>query len=118
MRASLEKSEQEKIKIYDQILEINDSDIEALTYKADVLIDMDEISWALSLTNEALEHAHKYALAYWQRACCNAKLGQEDEAIEDIIKALELSNSLKEELSNEPNFKKLEDNPAFISLKI
>lgn len=118
MRAGLEKSDQEKIKIYDQILEINASDIEALTYKADVLLDMDEISWALSLTNEALDQDDQYALAYWQRACCHSKLEQEDDAIEDIVKALELSSYLKNELSNEPNFINLQNNPTFLSLKV
>lgn len=118
MRAGLEKSDQEKIKIYDQILEISDIDIEALTYKADVLLDMDETSWALSLTNQALEQDNEYALAYWQRACCHAKLGQQDEAIEDLVKALELSNYLRDELVNEPHFSNLQDNANFLALKI
>jgi len=50
MRAALEKSAQEKVNLYDQILEIKPDDVEALTYKADALLEMGEVKWALSLT--------------------------------------------------------------------
>lgn len=113
MRAGLEKSDQEKIKIYDQILEINSDDVEALTYKADTLLDIDEDSWAMSLVNQALELDSNYALAYWQRACANAKLGQHEEALTDIETALSLSASLKDELVGERFFESLQDNEAF-----
>lgn len=118
MRAALEKGDMEKIKIYDQILDINPSDIEALTYKADTLLEIDEDTWALSLTNQALDQDNSYALAYWQRACARAKLEQESQALEDIKKAIELSPSFQSELSSEPYFerlKQLEDFKALIS---
>lgn len=117
MRAGLEKNDTEKISIYDEILEINPHDVEALTYKADTLLDMNEDSWALSLTNQAIECDKEYALAYWQRGCAEAKLGQHNEAIEDIKIALILSSNLKEELMNESYFDSLRDNEAFQELQ-
>jgi tetratricopeptide (TPR) repeat protein len=116
MRAGLEKSDAEKINIYDQILEISPQDVEALTYKADTLLDMDEDSWALSLANQAVECDSAYALAYWQRGCAKAKLGQHDDAIEDIKTALSLSSTLKEELVGESYFENLKENEGFQEL--
>ena len=116
MRAGLEKSDQEKLHIYDQILEINSNDIEALTYKADTLLDMGEDSWALSLAAQALDEDSTYALAYWQRACAKAKLNQPTDAVKDIQRALELSSSLKEELESEPYFASLKDHADYTAL--
>lgn len=116
MRAGLEKNEHEKIKIYDQILEVKPGDVEALTYKADTLLDIGEDSWALSLVDQALENDSEYAMAYWQRACAEAKLDLFSEALADIKKALDLSAALKEELSSESNFEKLKDHPDFNAL--
>ncbi len=116
MRAGLEKSEQEKISIYDQILELNPEDIEALTYKADILLDLDEDSWSLSLSNQAIEIDPEYALAYWQRACAKAKLDKAEEAVADIKLALELTESLKDEVMNEIYFENLKSYPCFKEL--
>ncbi|ODA35155.1 hypothetical protein A8L45_05195 [Veronia pacifica] len=116
MRAGLEKSGQEKINIYNQILEINPKDVEALTYKADMLLDMNDDSWALSLVDQALEYDQDYALAYWQRACAKAKLDHKKDAIEDIKKAIELSSTLREELLGESYFESLKDDPDFLKL--
>jgi tetratricopeptide (TPR) repeat protein len=116
MRAGLEKSEHEKIQIYDQILEVRPNDVEALTYKADTLLDLGEDSWALSLVNQALEHDSEYAMAYWQKACAEAKLEHFSEAILNIQKALELSKSLQEELLTESYFENLRDHPDFNAL--
>jgi tetratricopeptide (TPR) repeat protein len=104
MRAGLESNLYEQIKIYDQILEIKPDDVEALTYKADSLLDLDETLWALSLTDQALEHDKDYALAYWQRACAKATLDQLEEAVIDLYLALEKSPSLKAEVEGEKAF--------------
>lgn len=116
MRAGLEKSEQEKVKIYDKILEIKKNDIEALTYKADSLLDLGEVKWALSLADQAVEQDESYALAYWQRACAKVELGRLDEAVEDIRAATGLSEALREEVSTEDSFEKLKGYPAFQEL--
>ncbi len=116
MRAGLEKSEEEKISIYDEILEINPNDIEAMTYKADSLLEIGEVRWALNLLNTAIEQDNKYSLSYWQRACAYALLDKQEDAIKDIEKSLELSDAQPEELQNEKHFDNLRDNKHFQSL--
>lgn len=116
MRAGLEKSEEEKINIYDEILELNPNDIEALTYKADSLLEINEVRWALNLSNIAIEKDDEYALAYWQRACAYAQMGKTEDAINDIKTATTLSEPLKGELSNEKHFKLLSNNKYFKDL--
>ncbi len=113
MRAALEKSDREKLSIYDEILELKPDDIEALTYKADALLDIDEDKWSLSLSNQAIEIDEEYSMAYWQRACAKAKLGQYDDAIEDIKVAISLRDTLKEEVEGEAYFENLKGNKDF-----
>ncbi len=116
MRAGLEKSEEDKISIYDEILEIKPNDIEAMTYKADALLEIGEVRWALNLTNTAIELDNEYSLAYWQRACAYSQLDKQNEAIRDIEKAIELSETLKDEVENEKHFDNLRSNKRFISI--
>ncbi|MFK0569604.1 TPR end-of-group domain-containing protein [Endozoicomonas sp.] len=116
MRAGLETNLHEQINIYDQILEINPDDVEALTYKADSLLDLGEARWALSLSNQAIEHDQEYALAYWQRACAEAALGQFDEAVRDLETAILRSPALKDEVASEAAFEVLHDHLSFKNL--
>lgn len=116
MRAGLEKSEEDKITVYDEILNINPDDIEAMTYKADALLEIDEVRWALNLSNTAIEKDDSYSLAYWQRACASARLNKNKEAIKDIKKAIQLSDSLSDELANETHFKSLHGTEEFKKL--
>jgi tetratricopeptide (TPR) repeat protein len=116
MRAGLEKSALEKIALFDQILELNPDDIEALTYKADALLDIGEAQWALSLADQAIQHDSEYALAFWQRACARAELGQSSEAIADLEAAIRLSETWRNEISTETYFEKLRGVSAFDAL--
>jgi len=116
MRAGIEKSEEDKILIYDEILNIKKDDIEAITYKADALLEIGEVRWALNLTNVAIKYDDEYALAYWQRACAYAKLDKQTEALKDIEKALKLSDTLQDELLNEKHFENLHENKLFKTL--
>ncbi len=116
MRAGLEKSDEDKISVYDEILSIKPDDIEAMTYKADALLEIGEIRWALDLSNNAIELDNEYALAYWQRACAYSKMDKQAEALKDIKKAIDLSDTLDEELLNEKHFENLHDNKLFKSL--
>jgi tetratricopeptide (TPR) repeat protein len=113
MRVGLEKSEEDKISIYDEILNLKPDDIEAMTYKADALLEIGEVRWALNLSISAIEYDPEYSLAYWQRACAFAKLDKQAEALIDIKKAIELSNTLQNELLNEKHFNNLHNNPSF-----
>ncbi len=116
MRAGLETNLHEQINIYDQILDVNPNDVEALTYKADSLLDLGEARWALSLSNQAIDHDQEYALAYWQRACAEAALGQHDEAVRDLETAILQSPALKDEVANETAFEVLHDYLSFKKL--
>lgn len=116
MRAGLEKSDEDKISVYDEILSIKPDDIEAMTYKAASLLEIGEVRWALNLSNSAIELDNEYALAYWQRACAYSILDKPTEALKDIKTALELSDTLEEELLNESHFENLHDNKLFKSL--
>lgn len=113
MRAGLEKSEEDKIIIYDEILSLKEDDIEAMTYKADALLEIGEVRWALNLSSIAIEYDDSYSLAYWQRACAYAKLDKQAEALKDIEKALKLSETLQDELLKEKHFENLHANASF-----
>ncbi|MCU4674401.1 tetratricopeptide repeat protein [Catenovulum sp. 2E275] len=116
MRAGLETNPQQRVKIYDEILALNKDDVEAITYKADAVIELGECEWALSLSTKAIELDINYALAYWQRACAEAALGQTEAALADINIALEKSPALMTELSNETMFESLYEIEAFQAL--
>jgi len=113
MRAGLEKNDQEKINIYDQILELRPGDVEALTYKADTMLELGEKKWALSLANQALDNDNEYSLAYWQRACAKAEIGLIEEAIDDLETAIQLSETLREDIAEEKSFSNLQGNERF-----
>jgi tetratricopeptide (TPR) repeat protein len=107
MRAGLEATPQSRIEVYDQILEINDDDIEALTYKADAVLELDEPEWALNLCDKALNFNPEYAYAHYQRACANATLGQLDNALEDLKHAVELSSTYLDEARSDKSLANL-----------
>jgi len=116
MRANLETNPQSKIEIYDEILKLNENDAEVYAYKADAVLDLDEYEWALNLSNKAIDIDPEYGYAYWQRACANAKLDNEMEAIEDLTMALQKAPTLRSELENEPYFEQIRELPEFKSI--
>ncbi|WP_373033896.1 tetratricopeptide repeat protein [Sulfurovum sp.] len=115
-RLEVEESTQEKLHLYDEILKVSPACVEALTYKAHTLLDLNEPRWALSLCDQVITLDDNYALSYWQRARANAELGDIDEAISDIKLAIEIVPSLQDELKNENSFDILSKNKNFIKL--
>lgn len=113
MRSNLETNPQSRIEIYDEILKINSNDAEVYAYKADAVLDMDEYEWALNLSNKALEIDPDYGYAYWQRSCANAVLGNKQEALDDLVSAVQKAPNLKEELDKEELFENIKDTPEF-----
>ncbi|NVJ52185.1 MAG: hypothetical protein HWD90_00730 [Campylobacteraceae bacterium] len=107
LRSSQESTPTGKIEIYDEILNIRPDEVEALTYKADAVLDMGESNWALNLTNQALGIDDSYANAYYQRSKIYAALGQEENAILDLEKAIELNEQYVEEIENDEEFETL-----------
>ncbi len=104
---------EQKISVYNEILNIRPGDLEAMTYKADAAMEMREFNWALSLCNRVLEVDETNAHALYQRACAFSCLGQEDRALSDLEHAIENSVSFKEVAANEADFDNLRSNPKF-----
>lgn len=104
---------EQKIEVYDDILKIRPGDLEALTYKADAVMEIREFYWALSLCNRVLELDSSNAHALYQRACAYACLGSEEQAINDLEKAVSGSASLRELAAEDPDFESLHGNERF-----
>ncbi|WP_345369939.1 tetratricopeptide repeat protein [Algivirga pacifica] len=115
-RAAIEEKVEEKVHIYDQILTVNPKSVEAMTYKADSLLDMEEIKWAISLLDQAIEIDPTYYLAYWQRACAFALLGNIPSSIQDLKRAIEYSDLTAAEIEEEPALKSLRKTEKYKTL--
>jgi tetratricopeptide (TPR) repeat protein len=116
MRAGLEATPQARIEVYDQILALNPDDIEALTYKADAVLELGEAEWALNLCDKALGLNPDYAYAHYQRACANGTLGQLEQAAQELVRAVELSSTYLEEARGDPSLLHLRDSGLIDSL--
>ena len=113
MRAGLESTHNAKIEIYDQILSIRPNDAEALSYKADSALEIGEVQWALSLSNQAINIDKEYHYAYYQRACAYSVLGYSDNAIEDLKYAISLNEYYTDEIENESAFNSIRELEEF-----
>ena len=117
MRAGLETNPQTKMEIYDQILALRDNkDAEALSYKAEAALDLEEANWALNLANEALKIDEEYPNAYYQRACAYQALGYSDNAVDDIKRALELNEHYIDDIVMDKSLEGLRENENFKAL--
>lgn len=113
LRAQSAQTSEQKIEVYDEILKIRPGDLEALTYKADAAMEIQEFHWALSLCNRVLEVDDTNAHALYQRACAYARLGVEEQAISDLERAIVGSESLRELAAEEADFETLFGNERF-----
>ncbi len=116
LKAAQEASHQGKINIYDQILALRPNDVEALTYKADSALCLGQEQWASSLANRALEIAPDNSHALYQRACAYAEMGLEQDALKDLARAIEQSESLRKHAYLDESFASLKELPDFIEL--
>jgi tetratricopeptide (TPR) repeat protein len=105
-----------KIAIYDQILQMDPDNTEALTYKADVALEMNEPQWAINLCNQALLMDPENKHAFYQLAGAYAQLGKPGEAIENLSIAVQDSEGYKDLVKNDPVFGALHDNEHFQAL--
>jgi tetratricopeptide (TPR) repeat protein len=113
LRAQSAQTSEQKIEVYDEILKIRPGDLEALTYKADAAMGIQEFHWALSLCNRVLEVDDTNAHALYQRACAYARLGVEEQAISDLERAIVGGESLRELAAEEADFETLFGNERF-----
>ncbi|PXX93598.1 hypothetical protein DIT71_02030 [Marinobacter vulgaris] len=113
LKASQETSHQNKISAYDTILDLRPDDVEALSYKADAVLEMQEPLWAISLCQRALKLAPDNGHAHYQLACAYAEIGRWDDAVATLQKAIDISEAYKDDASVDPSFEQLRDHESF-----
>ncbi|KPQ03111.1 tetratricopeptide repeat protein [Marinobacter sp. HL-58] len=116
LKASQETSQQNKIAAYDAILDLRPDDVEALSYKADAVLEMQEPLWAISLCQRALKLAPDNGHAHYQLACAYAEIGRWDDAVATLKKAIEISDAYRDDASVDPSFEQLRDHESFRKL--
>lgn len=116
LKAAQENLTANKINIYDQILAIDPADAEALTYKADAALELDEPQWAINLCNQALQIEPENSHAYYQLAGAYTLLNQSNEAILNLEKSIQLSGNFSEQILQDAIFEPLHHNKDFIAL--
>lgn len=107
LRAQQENNPANKIKVYDQILKLRHADGEALTYKADAVLELGEPQWAVNLCHQALETDPENIHAYYQLACAYTAMNQYEEAIRYLGELLEKTDTYREEIIQDPALKPL-----------
>lgn len=116
LRAGQENIATNKIAIYDQILIIKPNDSEALTYKADAVLEINEPQWAINLCRQALAVDSDNAHAFYQLACAHTVLQQYEEAIYYLQETLQRADSYRNEILQDEVLLPLADLPAFKEL--
>lgn len=116
LKASQETSQQNKISVYDQILDLRPDDVEALSYKADAVLELNEPLWAISLCLRALKLAPDNGHAHYQLACAYAEIGRWEDAIKSLASAIEMSEAYRDDASVDPSFDRLRDFEQFKQL--
>ena len=102
LRAGQETNPASKIAVYDQIMAIRPYDVEALTYKADAVLELDEPQWAANLCHQALESDPENGHAFFQLACAHTAMEQFDEAVHFLQKAIGHSDAYRDQCGNDP----------------
>lgn len=113
LRAAQEHAPQNKISLYDEILRLHPNDVEALTYKADAVLDINEPQWAMNLCQQALFNDPNYAHAYYQLACSQVALGQLNLAVSALREAVARSDFYVEEMARDEALRALRDHEGF-----
>ncbi|WP_237067061.1 tetratricopeptide repeat protein [Microbulbifer guangxiensis] len=116
LRAGREHTAAGKIAIYDQILTLRAHDGEALTYKADAVLELGEPQWAIHLCQRALEVDPENGNAYYQLACAHASQEHWEEAVEYLSKALDISAAYRDEAMEDEALDALHEYPPFARL--
>ncbi len=116
LKASQETSQQNKIAVYDQILDLRPDDVEALSYKADAVLELNEPLWAISLCLRALKLAPDNGHPHYQLACAYAEIGRWEDAIKSLSAAIDISEAYRDDASVDPSFAPLHDFDQFRQL--
>lgn len=116
LRAQQENSPSHKIAIYDQILSLRHDDCEALTYKADAVLELDEPQWAANLCHQALQIDPDNGHAFYQLACAYTALDSLDDALYYVKRAIRKRDNCRDEIRKDPAFSKLKGYAPFENL--
>lgn len=105
-----------KIAIYDQILALHSNDVEALTYKADAVLELGEPQWASNLCQQALLEDPENTHAFYQLACAHTAMQQYDEAFKYLRKTLQHNERYREDIEQDPMLSALKNHPDYAQL--
>lgn len=113
LKAQQETSPNIKISIYDDILKLRPSDCQALTYKADAALELGEPQWATALCLQALDIDEDDSHAFYQLACAYSAIGQYEEALSFLARAVQKRSSYLAEMLSDPELKTLIEQDGF-----
>lgn len=113
LRAQQDSSPANKINIYDEILKLRHDDCEALTYKADAVLELDEPQWAANLCHQALKIDPDNSHAFYQLACAYTAMEQFEEALRFLAKAINRRDSYINDIHADPALKPLVNSELF-----
>ena len=113
LRAQQDPSPANKISIYDDILKLRPGDCEALTYKADAVLELNEPQWAANLCHQALKIDPENSQAFYQLACAYTAMDQFDEALRYLSEALHRRESYQEDIREDPALQPLINHEVF-----
>ena len=117
LRAGQETNPASKIAVYDQIISVRPLDVEALTYKADAVLELGEPQWASNLCHQALEVDPDNGHAFYQLACAYTAMNQLDEAVHFLLEAVNRSETYWEQSKTDTALAALMSHPGLESIK-
>jgi len=116
LRAGQEDNPANKIEIYDEILKVRPNDVEALTYKADAVLELAEPQWAANLCHLALKVDPENSHAFYQLGCAYASMNQPEDAVRYLKEALAKRENYRDEMVADPALGYLQSFPGFQEL--
>ncbi|AJQ95123.1 tetratricopeptide repeat protein [Gynuella sunshinyii] len=116
MRAQQDGIPANKILVYDQILSLRPDDCEALTYKADAVLELGEPQWAINLCRQALIIDPDNCHAFYQLACAHTARGNYDDAIRYLSEVTERTSNYREDILADEALKPLWNLDSFKDL--
>jgi tetratricopeptide (TPR) repeat protein len=117
LRAGQETNPASKITVYDQIIQMRPLDVEALTYKADAVLELGEPQWASNLCRQALEVDPDNGHAFYQLACAYTAMNQLDEAVHFLLEAVNRSEAYWEQGKTDTALASLMSHPGLETIK-
>jgi tetratricopeptide (TPR) repeat protein len=113
LRAAQDTNPASKIEIYDEILKLRHDDCEALTYKADAVLELGEPQWSASLCHQALKIDPDNSHAFYQLACAYSIMKHFEDAMKYLAEALKRKESYKDDVLQDVALKELVSEPVF-----